>query len=147
MSDELLRQSIIDEEHLKLLSLGYMISAATTAFFSLIGLIYIAMGIFMSVLISHQREAETSRGQAPPAFVGWLFARNRDGDFSAFGQRSCGQTSNCNLYQTSTVANFLYGRGGYWLPGNSVRDCSGRTVVYGSWAQFGYQAFQSNHAS
>jgi hypothetical protein len=38
------RQSIIDEEHLKLLSLGYMISAATSAFFSLFGLMYVAMG-------------------------------------------------------------------------------------------------------
>ena len=74
MSDELMRQSIIDEEHLKLLSLGYMISAATTAFFSLIGLMYMAMGVFMSVLISHQKETDPSTGQAPPAFVGWLFA-------------------------------------------------------------------------
>lgn len=74
MSDELLRQSITDEEHLKLLSLGYMISAATTAFFSLIGLMYMAMGIFMNVLISHQKEVETSKGQVPPAFMGWLFA-------------------------------------------------------------------------
>ena len=74
MSDELMRQSIIDEEHLKLLSLGYMISAATTAFFSLIGLMYMAMGVFMSVLISHQKETNANTGQAPPAFVGWLFA-------------------------------------------------------------------------
>ena len=74
MSDELLRQSIIDEEHLKLLSLGYMISAATTAFFSLFGLMYMMIGIFMSAIISHQKEADTSTGQASPAFVGWLFA-------------------------------------------------------------------------
>ena len=47
MSEELVRQAIIDEEHLKLLSLGYMISAATSAFFSLFGLMYMIMGIFM----------------------------------------------------------------------------------------------------
>ncbi len=34
MSDEINRQSIIDEEHLKLLSLGYMISAGMAALFA-----------------------------------------------------------------------------------------------------------------
>ena len=74
MSDEFLRQSIIDEEHLKLLSLGYMISAATTAFFSLIGLAYMAMGALMSAVLSHQSETASTRGQAPPAFFGWFLA-------------------------------------------------------------------------
>jgi hypothetical protein len=72
MPDELLRQTIIDEEHLKLLSIGYMISAATSAFFSLIGLMYMFMGIFMGAVISHQAEV-ASKGQPPPAFIGWLF--------------------------------------------------------------------------
>jgi hypothetical protein len=76
MTDELTRQAIVDEEHLKLLSLGYMISAATTAFFSLFGLMYVFMGIFISTVGSHQSEtvAVANRsGQAPPAFVGWFF--------------------------------------------------------------------------
>jgi hypothetical protein len=72
MSDELVRQAIVDEEHLKLLSIGYMISAATSAFFSLIGLMYMFMGIFMGAVISHQADV-AGKGQAPPAFVGWLF--------------------------------------------------------------------------
>jgi hypothetical protein len=71
MSDELIRQSIIDEEHLKLLSLGYMISAATTAFFSIFGLMYAVMGIVMSKFISQQGGGATGT-QAPPAFVGWF---------------------------------------------------------------------------
>jgi hypothetical protein len=70
MSDELIRQSIIDEEHLKLLCLGYMISAATTAFFSIFGLMYAVMGIVMSKLTSSQQGAGTSATQAPPAFFG-----------------------------------------------------------------------------
>ncbi len=72
MSDEMVRQAIIDEEHLKLLSLGYIISAGTCAFFSLIGLMYMVMGILMNAIVSHQTE-EASKGQAPPTFVGWLF--------------------------------------------------------------------------
>jgi hypothetical protein len=32
MPNDSLRQSIVDEEHLKLLSIGYMVSAAMTAF-------------------------------------------------------------------------------------------------------------------
>jgi hypothetical protein len=76
MTDESTRQAIVDEEHLKLLSLGYMISAATTAFFSLFGLMYVFMGIFIGTIGSHQSQtvAVASRaGQAPPAFVGWFF--------------------------------------------------------------------------
>jgi hypothetical protein len=71
MSDELVRQSIIDEEHLKLLSLGYMISASTTAFFSIFGLMYAVMGIVISKFPSRQAEGTTAT-QAPPAFVGWF---------------------------------------------------------------------------
>lgn len=72
MSDEPIRQAMVDEEHLKLLSLGYMISAATTAFFSLFGLMYMVMGIFMSVFASHARGEGTSANQLPPAFMGWF---------------------------------------------------------------------------
>jgi hypothetical protein len=74
MSDDPIHQSMIDEEHLKLLSLGYMISAATTAFFSLFGLMYMVMGIFMSAVISHEKGSGANPNQAPPAFVGWFFA-------------------------------------------------------------------------
>jgi hypothetical protein len=77
MTDEFMRQAIVDEEHLKLLSLGYMISAATTAFFSMFGLMYMVMGIFLSSVGSHQAGVITSANrtaQSPPALVGWIFA-------------------------------------------------------------------------
>jgi len=74
MSEELMRQSIIDEEHLKLLSLGYMISAATAALFSLFGLMYMLMGIAMGAAMSHSHEFAAHTGQAPPAFIGWMVA-------------------------------------------------------------------------
>jgi len=43
MSDETLRQSIVDEEHLKLLSLGYIVSGGLAALFSLFGLLYLVI--------------------------------------------------------------------------------------------------------
>ncbi len=73
MSEELTRQSIIDEEHLKLLSLGYMISAATAAFFSLFGLMYMMIGLTVGAAMSHSHDVATNASQPPPAFVGWIF--------------------------------------------------------------------------
>lgn len=74
MSEDDTRQSIIDEEHLKLLSLGYMVSAGITAFFSLFGLMYVIMGIMMSSFFSHMSETAANAGEQPPAFIGLVFA-------------------------------------------------------------------------
>jgi len=73
MPEEIDRQSIIDDEHLKLLSLGYMISAGFAAFFSCFGLLYLLMGVVMSVVFSHV-PASAKTGEPPPAFIGWIFA-------------------------------------------------------------------------
>ena len=73
MSDETDRQTILDEEHLKLLSLGYMISGGFAAFFSCFGLFYILMGIVMALSLSHLPDNATPPNQLPPAFVGWIF--------------------------------------------------------------------------
>jgi len=74
MSEELSRQTIIDEEHLKLLSLGYMISAGVTAFFSLFGLMYVFMGVAMTAALAHLPASATKVPQPPPAFVGWILS-------------------------------------------------------------------------
>lgn len=73
MSDELSRQSIVDNEHLKVLSVCYMISAGVSAFFSLFGLFYMAMGALMATAISQVPNNGTNGNQPPPALVGWLF--------------------------------------------------------------------------
>jgi hypothetical protein len=70
MSDDLIRETVVDEEHLKLLSLGYLISAAMTAFFSLFGLFYMAMAIFVTMSLSHHKGTGTNAGPVPPAFMG-----------------------------------------------------------------------------
>ena len=69
------RQSIIDEEHLRLLSLGFMVSGGVSAFFSLIGIFYAFMGIMMSTALSRIPQTPASSAQTPaPASVGWIFA-------------------------------------------------------------------------
>jgi uncharacterized membrane protein YhaH (DUF805 family) len=71
MSEEDIRQSIIDEEHLKLLSMGYMVSAGVTAFFSFFGLIYVFIGIMMTKAFP---QAAANASEQPPAFIGLVFA-------------------------------------------------------------------------
>jgi hypothetical protein len=71
MNEEPSRQAIIDDEHLRLLSIGYFISAATTALFSLLGLFYAFLGLMMVTTFS---KIPAKPGQAPPPAVGWIFA-------------------------------------------------------------------------
>ncbi|WP_454827871.1 hypothetical protein [Pseudoxanthomonas wuyuanensis] len=73
MADSELRQSIVDEEQLRLLSLGYMISAGVTAFFSLFGLMYMFFGVAMGAAFMSAGEAGTQM-EGPPAMMGWFFA-------------------------------------------------------------------------
>jgi hypothetical protein len=73
MPEEIDRQAIIDGEHLKLLSLGYMVSAGIAAFFAFFGLMYVFFGLVMSIALSHA-PASAKTGQPPPAFIGWIFA-------------------------------------------------------------------------
>jgi hypothetical protein len=74
VSEGAARPTIIDEEHLKLLSLGYMISAAIGALFSLFGLFYVFMGLMMGSLFSHVSATAANPDNAPPAFIGWILA-------------------------------------------------------------------------
>ena len=64
------RQRIIDEEHLRLLSIFCYVKAGVVAAFSLFGLVYIGMGAFAILAGAHC--AQTNAGP-PPAFVGWIF--------------------------------------------------------------------------
>lgn len=72
MTDLALKQSIIDAEQLRLLSLGYLVSAVISGLFSLLGLFYALIGLVMgSVLSSHPGGGAQ---EAPPEVVGWMFA-------------------------------------------------------------------------
>jgi len=73
MADKNMRQQIVDEEHLHLLYIGYLISAGMSAFFSFFGLIYVFMGVIMGVFFSAESNAAGHAADAPPAFIGWIF--------------------------------------------------------------------------
>jgi len=60
------RQDILDAEHLRLLRMGYFISAGYTALFIPIGLVYAGMGLLFSHL-------PASGGPPPPALMQWFF--------------------------------------------------------------------------
>lgn len=61
------RQAILDEEHLRLLRIGFFISAGQTAFFIPFGLFYAAMGLLVTRLPS------TASSPPPPAFMPLFF--------------------------------------------------------------------------
>ena len=73
MADKNVRQAIVDDEHLKLLYIGYLISAGMNAFFSLFGLLYVFLGVMMGVIFGADSGAAGHTGDAPPAFIGWIF--------------------------------------------------------------------------
>src|SRR5688572_22912927 len=59
-------QTIIDREHLRLLRIGYFISAGYWALFIPFGLVYAGMGVFLA-------HAPSGSGGSPPAFMSWIF--------------------------------------------------------------------------
>jgi hypothetical protein len=67
---DLERQQAIDEEHLKLLRIGYFISAGINAMFSLVGLLYATIGL--GFVFAPRAATPPTPNDTPPAF-GWLF--------------------------------------------------------------------------
>ena len=71
MTEPDLRETLADEEHLRLLSIAYLVSAAWTALLSLLGLFYAFMGV---AFMSFARNIADRPGQSPPPpFFGWFF--------------------------------------------------------------------------
>ena len=72
MLDQEIRQTILDEDHLKLLSICYYVSAGCMTLFSFFSLIYFVMGIF--ILIAGRSVPSAGRaGEPPPEFMGAVF--------------------------------------------------------------------------
>lgn len=61
------RTRLIDEEHLRLLRLGFFIAAAANAIWILLGAFYCVMGLFIALA-----PMQGSRGE-PPEFLRWIF--------------------------------------------------------------------------
>ena len=67
-------QQIIDSEHLRLLRIGYFISAAQTAVFIPFGLLYVGMGVMMSQLpLGGTSGAPSAPGAPSPFLFTWIF--------------------------------------------------------------------------
>lgn len=58
-----------DEEHLKLLSIFHYVLGGVTAVCALFPLVHLGLGLFLILA----RGDMSKSGDAPPAFVGWLF--------------------------------------------------------------------------
>jgi hypothetical protein len=63
------RQRIIDEEHVRLLRIGYIVLGVVAVFTSLFGLVYIVMGAMMG---SFAGSMPQKPGDPPPVFVVWF---------------------------------------------------------------------------
>lgn len=73
MSDETVQQ-VIDREHLRLLSLGYLISGGMSAFFSLFGLVYVGMALFLFLASSSMGANPKDSGEPSPTVFALIFA-------------------------------------------------------------------------
>jgi hypothetical protein len=100
VSDPTERQALIDAEHVWLLSLGYWVFAGTTAFWGLLGLLY----MFMGQVVSGAIPGVAGVPPPPPLEVGRLFS------FVGAG-----------FYAASMVAALLM-----FHAGNCLRDRRGR---------------------
>jgi hypothetical protein len=86
VSEQDLRQAVMDEEHLRLLRIGYFVMAGLKAFGALFGLLYAGMGLSVFALA---KSAVPRPGQEPPPeFVGWIFAGFGLGFFAFFAVMS-----------------------------------------------------------
>jgi len=59
-----------DEEHIKLLSIFHYIVGGIGCMFSCLPLLHVALGLFLVFSGEHLSQ---NGGEAPPAFVGWIF--------------------------------------------------------------------------
>src|SRR5262245_853770 len=63
------KQRIVDDEHLRLLRIGYFVSAAMTGLMAVFGLFYGLIGVFVFSPLAHQA---STGDQVPPQFFAQL---------------------------------------------------------------------------
>lgn len=68
---EALRKTIVDEEHLRMLTLGYYLSAGMCLLFSLFGGLYMVLGLMFT--FAFRNFPAQPPNSAPPPEVGWFF--------------------------------------------------------------------------
>ncbi len=70
MIEEDARQTVVDDEHLRLLCWGYVFSGVMTGLFSLLGLVYAAMGLVMNRYFADAAKTARHAEQIPPESFG-----------------------------------------------------------------------------
>ena len=68
--DQSERQHILDEEHLRLLRIGYFIQGGLTLLMCFFGLFYVFVGLF----VFSRANVPSTPGAPSPEFVGYIFA-------------------------------------------------------------------------
>jgi hypothetical protein len=64
-------QRLLDEEHLRLLRLGYLVAGGASVFFAFFPLFYVAMGVFVATGGFNGTSHRT--GEPDPRLMGWIF--------------------------------------------------------------------------
>jgi hypothetical protein len=121
-------QEIIDNEHLRLLRIGYFISAAQTAIFIPFGLLYAGMGLLMAKLPS-------GGAPPPPAMMSWIFG--------VFGAAFAGfatiaatlKAADRHPPKRAALTRDVSDRRGALVHGNSLRYRAGHLDVHGAWSR------------
>ena len=72
MIDIASRQKVVDDEHLRLLSIGYVFSGIMTALFSLMGLLYAGMGLLMNTFFAAAARESAHPEKMPPESLGMI---------------------------------------------------------------------------
>jgi energy-converting hydrogenase Eha subunit E len=65
------RQQLLDEEHMRLLAIGYFVTGGTYSVLAFFPIIYIVMGLFLALGMPDLPRDGPGPG---PVFMGWLFA-------------------------------------------------------------------------
>ena len=60
------QQQIIDDEHLRLLRIGYFVAGGTSIFAGLIGLVYLGVGAFFGVAMSKMADGAKEAAEILP---------------------------------------------------------------------------------
>ena len=76
------RQSIVDQEHLKLLPIGFWVLGALDIFIAMYGVIYIGFGVLFA---NAPLSTPGSAAVVPPAFFAWFFVAMGAAFMVAFG--------------------------------------------------------------
>ena len=65
------QRQLLDEEHLRLLRLGYLVAGGASVFFAFFPLFYVAMGVFVAT--GGFNGASHRMGEPDPRLMGWIF--------------------------------------------------------------------------